>query len=109
MLDPERLSHALGGAAGAVVYGLFYLVAKMLAGRSPTAADYARAGANVSAAIVSGAATAYFLTPVLTKAIPLEILRDPLAVAFAIGALGWELLPVIMTAAKSYAAKLGSR
>ena len=81
----------------------------MKSGRRPSLGDFARAAVNVAAAGVVGVVSAYALGPLLVAVIPLEGLRsaaDPVGVGFAIGATAWELLPLVMEAARRWAGKL---
>jgi xanthine/uracil permease len=106
-LDPDRLAAAIYGLAGATLYGLFHLVTLALTGQAPTTADYFRAVLNVLAAIVAGALLSFFLTPMLVAVLPWVALRDPYAVGFIVGAMGWELIPVAIKVAKARLSKVG--
>lgn len=106
-LDPERLSAAISAAAGGLLYGLYHLITLWSAGQTPSRDDYVRAGLNVAGAIAAGALLAYFLTPAAVAALPFTTLRDPTAVAFILGALGWELLPIAFKLAKARLRKAG--
>jgi hypothetical protein len=106
-LDPERTKAAISAAFGGVFYGIYTVAALILAGQAPTRADLLRAAVNVVCAMMAGAMVAYFCALALSGAIPWVSLRDPSMVGFAIGALGWELAPVVYRAAKDRVSKLG--
>lgn len=108
-LDPGRLNAAWAAFAGALVYGVYTLATLLLSGRPVAARDLARAGVNVLAAILCGVAMGYLLTPVVTAAIPLASLRDASAVGFAIGAVGWEVLPFLLALVKNRARREADR
>lgn len=108
--DPERLRYAFGGAAGSLVYGVYTFVRLVKAGVRPTLSDLGRAALNVAAAAVVGIISAFILGPGLVAVIPLAGLRgaaDPYAVGFGVGALGWELLPVLIEAARRVISGIG--
>lgn len=108
-IDPDRLRYALGGAFGALIYGVYTFVQLVKAGYTPTVGDYARACINVGAALLVGLIAAYAIGPALVGLIPWEGLRnavDPVAVGFVIGGLGWELLPLLIEGAKRWAGGL---
>lgn len=109
-LDLERLRYAFGGAAGALIYGVYTYVHLLKAGHRPTWSDLGRATANVAAALMVGTVAAYAVGPSLVALIPFEGLRsavDPVAVGFVVGGLGWEMLPLIIEGAKRWAGGLG--
>lgn len=106
-LDPERTRAAIAAAFGGVFYGIYTIAALLLAGQAPTRRDLLRAALNVACALVAGAMVAYFCAIALSGAIPWASLRDPSMVGFAIGALAWELAPVVYRAAKDRIGKLG--
>lgn len=109
-LDLGRLRYAFGGAAGALIYGVYTFVQMMKAGHRPTLSDLGRAVLNVAAALVVGTVAAFAIGPALVAMIPFEGLRaavDPVAVGFVVGGLGWELLPLVIEGAKRWASRLG--
>lgn len=97
----ERLALLHAALAGAAVYGLHGLVALLAAGQTPTRLDYIRAGVNMACAIAAGGAMAWFVGPQLVKLIPWQAMREPTAVGFIIGAVGWELLPLALAFARA--------
>ncbi len=99
-IDPDRLAAAFFAIPGAALYGMYHLMAVISSGQQATTADYIKAIINVTFAIASGAILAYFLAIPLTSGVPIAILRDRAAVAFMIGAVGWELLPTLINKAK---------
>lgn len=108
-LDLGRLRFALGGAAGALIYGVYTFVQLVKAGHRPTLPDVWRAAANVAAGLVVGTVAAFALGPALVALIPFEGFRaaiDPVAVGFAVGGLGWELLPLVIEGAKRWASRM---
>jgi len=100
MIDPERLQAAIVAIPGALLYGLYNLFA-LVATRSATLADYLKAALNLACAIAAGALMAYVFTNAITAWIPFTALRDKTAVAFVIGALGWELIPLAINWSKA--------
>ncbi|MET4683676.1 hypothetical protein [Brevundimonas faecalis] len=108
--DLGRLRYAFGGAAGALIYGVYYFVQMIKAGHRPTLGDFGRAAINVAAGLLVGMVGAFALGPSLVAMIPLEGLRaavDPVAVGFVIGGLGWELLPLVIEGARRWAGRIG--
>lgn len=108
--DLDRLRFAFGGAAGALIYGVYTFVQLVKAGHRPTLSDLGRATVNVSAALIVGLVGAYAVGPALVALIPFEGLRtavDPVAVGFVVGGLGWEVLPLVIEGAKRWASRLG--
>ena len=105
LLDPQRLQDLVPGVLGGLVTGLYHFSAVVMAGASPTKADYLRLGLNMGAAMVVGALFALFLTPVALAAVPWAPLKDASAISFAIGLLSWELLPLFYLVAKNRAQK----
>ena len=108
--DLDRLRYAFGGAAGALIYGVYTFVQMMKAGVRPTLSDFGRAAINVGAALIVGTVGAFAVGPALVSMIPFEGLRaevDPVAVGFVVGGLGWELLPLVIEGAKRWASRLG--
>ncbi len=104
-LDPDRLRFALGGSAGAVVYGLYYLIQRFKAGQSLTLSDLWSAFVNVAAATLTGVISAVAIGPMLVAAIPWEGLRnaaDPVSVGFIVGAFAWEALPWLMEGGRKF-------
>lgn len=99
-MDAQRWSAAFDAAAGAALFGIYNLARLWLSNQPPTRRDYIKAAINVAAAIAAGALLAIYLTPVALSLLPIDGLRDPHAVAFVIGALGWECIPVLIAAAK---------
>lgn len=110
--DLDRLRYALGGAAGALIYGVYTFVQLVKLGHRPSLGDYGRAVVNVVAALMVGIAAAYALGPSLVALIPFEGLRnavDPVGVGFVIGGVGWELLPLLIEAAKRWVGRLAGK
>lgn len=108
-LDPARFGHSLTALAGAAVYGVYQVSSLLVAGRHISRSDLARAGVNVLAAAFVGAVTAYVLTGPLAGAIPFVSLRNEGLVAFALGAVGWEVLPLVIRAARHRAQREADR
>lgn len=99
----ERLRYLLGGVAGALIYGVFTVMQLIKSGQRPSLGDYGRAVLNVTAAMIVAAIAAPTLGPSLVSLIPWEGLRnaaDPIGVGVVVGAVGWELLPVLIEAAR---------
>ncbi|MBX9709220.1 MAG: hypothetical protein K2X61_14955 [Caulobacteraceae bacterium] len=99
----ERLRYLLGGVAGALIYGVFTFMQLIKLGHRPSLGDYGRAVLNVTAAMIVAAIAAPTLGPSLVSLIPWEGLRnaaDPIGVGVVVGAVGWELLPVLIEAAR---------
>ncbi len=107
LIDPERLHAAFTALPGALLYGVYHLFALVFSGQPVSLHDYIKAGVNLLCALAAGATLAYFLVKPLTAWIPFAALRDQTAVAFVIGALGWELLPIAVAAARGRLGKLG--
>lgn len=105
--ETDRLHAVFAAVPGAVIYGLYHFFALMFSGQPHVMADYIKASVNLLCAIVAGGILAYFLAPALTGWIPWAALRDVKAVAFVLGALGWELLPVAINAARGRLGRLG--
>lgn len=93
--EQTRLALLWSALGGAVVYGTFHLATNLWAGQPVGRADVLRALANVAAAIVVGALTAYFLGPALTEFVPIVSLRDPHVVGFCIGGGSFEVGPFV--------------
>jgi hypothetical protein len=104
-LDSLRLNELVPGVLGGLVTGLYHFSAIVVAGGSPTRADYLRLLLNMGAAMVVGALFAFFLTPVALAGVPWAPLKDASAISFAIGLLSWELLPLFYLVAKNRAKK----
>lgn len=105
LVDPQRLQDFVPGILGGVVTGLYHFSAVVMAGGSPTRADYIRLTINMTLAMVVGGVFACFLTQVIVAAIPWAALKDASAISFAIGLLSWELLPLLYLVAKNRAQK----
>lgn len=105
--DHERMALFQAALAGSALYGLYLFAALLAAGQTPTLRDYARAAVNMVCAVAAGGLMAWFLGPQLVHLIPWPSMREPTAVGFIIGAVGWELIPVLLSVAKSRAKKLG--
>lgn len=103
LLDPQRLQDVVPGLLGGLITGFYHFSALVMAGGSPTRADYIRLAVNMVAAMVVGAIFALFLTPVAVSAVPWAPLKDASAISFAIGLLSWELLPLFYLIAKNRA------
>lgn len=109
-LDLERLRYAMGGALGAMVYGVYSLVQMFKAGQTPSLTDLGRAGVNLLAALVCGVIAAAALGPGFVALIPWEGVRaavDPWSVGMVVGGLFWELLPLLIEGARRWAGKIG--
>lgn len=109
-LDPERLRYVVGAVMGFAIYGVYSLVQTFKAGQRPTLSDLGAAAVNLACAGVTGVIAAYALGPVVVALIPLQGLReavDPLSVGLPIGALFWELLPLMIEGARKRARKIG--
>lgn len=109
LLDPQRLQDAAAGLLGGLVTGLYHFCAVVIAGGSPSRADYGRLAVNMAAAVLAGGVFAGVLTRAAMAAIPWAALKDAGAVSFAIGLLGWELLPLIYLAARNRAEREADR
>lgn len=94
-IDPDRLRAALGALGGASIYGLVQFGALALGGHRPTREEYRALAVNVVCAVLAGVILASFLVKVAAPLIPFAPLRDASAFGFAVGAFGWELLPLI--------------
>jgi hypothetical protein len=106
----ERLRYLLGGVAGALIYGVFTFMQLLKTGHRPALSDYGRAVLNVVAAMIVAAIAAPTLGPSLVSLIPWEGLRnaaDPIGVGVVVGAVGWELLPVLIEAARRLINRVG--
>lgn len=93
--DITRATLGLSALAGGAVWGLYHLATTVLGGQAVHRQDIILAGLNVAAAVLMGALVAYFVGPALIPLVPLEGLRDPHAVGFAIGAVAWEGAPLL--------------
>lgn len=93
-IDPDRLRAALGALGGAAIYGLFQFGAVALGGHQPTREEYRALSLNVACATLAGVILAGFLVKVAAPLIPFAPLKDASAFGFAVGAFGWELLPL---------------
>lgn len=105
ILEPDRAQEAVAAIFGGIFYGLFNLAGILLQGQTPATADLIRAGLNVAFGIVAGTIAAYFVGPGITPLIPIETMRDPHLVGFAIGAFSWVLSPYVFKIAQNLAAK----
>lgn len=90
-----------------MLYGLYHLIALAISGQPATVKDYIKGVVNLFAAMGTGAVMSYFFTAPVTAWIPFPALRDHAAVAFTFGVMGWELLPVIINAARGRISGLG--
>ncbi len=109
LVEAERIRDALTAIPGALLYGVYHLVALALSGQPATVRDYAKAVVNLFAAVGTGGVLAYFFTRAITAWIPIAALRDHSAVAFTFGVLGWEMLPVVINVARGRLNGLGGR
>ena len=108
-LDPDKLTHVVAGLAGATVYGIFTVATLMTSGQHVTRVDLMRAAINMAAAALVGVLAAYFLAGVLAGAVPWVSLRSADLMAFAIGAIGWEVLPWVISGARGRARREAER
>lgn len=108
-LDPEKVAHVVAGLAGATVYGVFQIATLMTSGHHVSRVDLVRAAINVLAAACVGALAAYFLAGVLAGAVPWVSLRSADLIAFALGAIGWEVLPWVISGARGRARREAER
>lgn len=105
ILEPDRIQEAIAAIFGGIFYGLFNLAGILLQGQAPATADLIRATLNVAFGILAGAMAAYFVGPAITPLIPLDTLRDPHLVGFAMGAFSWVLAPYVFKIAQNFASK----
>jgi hypothetical protein len=94
-IEPDRLRAVLGALGGAAIYGLVQFGAVALGGHQPTREEYRALGLNVVCATATGVILAFCLVKVAAPMIPFAPLRDASAFGFAVGAFGWELLPLL--------------
>lgn len=94
-IDPDRLKAVIGALGGAMIFGLVQFGAVALSGHAPTRDEYRALSLNVACAIVAGTILAGFWVKIATPMIPFAPLRDASAFGFAVGAFGWELLPLV--------------
>lgn len=93
--EPPRLVLAFSSLGGAVVYGTFHLATTLWAGQPVERIHVWRALANVTAAMIVGVITAFLLGPAVSGYVPVESLKDPHVVGFAMGAGAWEVAPFL--------------
>lgn len=93
--DDVRTTLGLSALAGGAVWGLYHLATTLLAGQPVHRQDLILAGLNVSCAVAMGGLVAYFVGPTLAPLIPVAGLRDPHALGFGIGAVAWEVAPIV--------------
>ena len=105
--EPERLHAALAAIPGALLYGTYHLVTLLMTGSAATVADYVKALINAVCALGAGAVLAYFMAQAAAGWIPVASFRDPTLVGFLFGVAGWELLPVVINAARGRIGRLG--
>jgi hypothetical protein len=105
LVDPERIQESIAAIFGGVFYGLFNLAGILLQGQPPKTSDLIRAALNVAFGMMAGAIAAYFVGPGIAPIIPIQSMRDPQLVGFAIGAFAWVLSPYIFKIAENLAAK----
>jgi hypothetical protein len=99
-------AYGLSALAGGAMWGLYHLATTLLAGQPVHRQDLILAALNVACAIAMGGLVAYFVGPALAPLIPIESLRGPRPGGFAIGAVSWELAPMVYRWAKLLAAKM---
>jgi hypothetical protein len=109
LLDPQRLQDLVPGLLGGLVTGLYHFAAVVMAGGSPTRAEYLRLALNMAMAVIVGAIFAYFLTSMVQAAMPWAPLKDGAAIGFGLGLLSWELLPLLYLAARNRAQREADR
>lgn len=103
--EVARSTLGLSALAGGAVWGLYHLATTLLAGQPVHRQDIILAALNVACAIAAGGLVAYFLGPVLTPLVPIQGLREPHAVGFALGAVAWEAAPFAYRWLRLFAAK----
>lgn len=108
-LPPDKIGHMAAGLAGALVYGVYQVASLMMSGQHVSRVDLMRAGINVLAAAMVGVVMSYFLAGVLAGAVPWVSLRNADLMAFALGAIGWEVLPWVISGARSRARREAER
>lgn len=101
--DPDRLRAAVGALGGAAIYGLVQFGALALSGHQVSREEYARLLINVACATLAGVILAAFLVRVAAPLMPFAPLRDASSFGFGVGALGWELLPLLYKAFRNQA------
>lgn len=102
----ERAPFAAGAIWGAAVAGLYMVATRLLAGERLALADFFRLAVNILAAAILGVVVAVFAGPPLMEVIPFVALKDAYFVGFVLGAVGWELWPVVTGAAKRRADRI---
>lgn len=97
-IDPDRLRAIVGALGGVAVYGLVLIGA--LSGAAPRELAIRLACAAACAVILA----AFFVKAAL-PIIPWAPMREAYLFGFAVGAFGWELLPLLFRVVKRRAAE----
>jgi hypothetical protein len=103
--DPPLLGKVLYAMAGAALYGLYTLAVLRRDGRPVTVQDLLGVGMNLICALFCGVLLTMVFADRIAGMIPWTSLKDAGLVAFAFGALGWELLPLMFPKALRWAEK----
>lgn len=107
--DAARGAHSLAGLAGAAVYGVYQISSLVLSGQPVSRVELVRAGVNVLAAGLVGSISAYFLASELAVLVPFASLKNATLLAFAMGAIGWEVLPFVISGVRRRAQREADR
>lgn len=105
MKDPEAWGKALAAIGGGALYGLYTVAILLREGRPVTWRDVAGVGLNLICALACGVLLTLMLADRVAGLIPWTSLKDAGLVAFAFGAFGWELLPLLFPKALRWAAR----
>lgn len=106
-LNPDGIKASVASLWGSAVFGVYYVVTRLLSGQPVTVRDCLYVLANVAAATFCGLVTAYFIGPTIASLMLLKPLQNVEGVGFVIGALLWEVMPFIIAGARARAKKLG--
>lgn len=101
--SPGAWAEYLAAAAGSALYGLYTLHALLKSDRAITRKDIAGVALNFLCALACGLLLTFIAADRLSAMIPWATLRGADLVAFALGAFGWELLPLAFPKALRWA------
>lgn len=103
--DPETVGRYLMALSGSGLYGLYLLAVRVRTRTPVTSQDLRGLGLNFLGATACGLLMTFALASRISAMIPWPSLRDAGLLAFAFGAVGFELLPLLFPKALRWAEK----
>lgn len=109
MRELEHIGNYIAALAGAGLYGLYTIVPLIREHKQVTVQDVIGIVINILCAILCGLILTYIFALRGASMIPWASFRDPEIISFAMGAFGWELLPLMFPKALRWASERADR